>query len=143
MTYSESTQTIQAAQATGLILLAHGSRDPLWRAPMEAVRAVVLAQQPHQACICAYLEACAPDLADATQQLYNQGLRRILVLPLFLGTGKHAREDIPRQLQQLQTTYPDTEFLLQPAIGEHPQVIALLANLALQAAAIGSAKTTS
>ena len=118
---------------SALILLAHGSRDPLWRAPMEAVRAAVLAQQPQQACLCAYLDACAPDLAEAVAQLHAQGLRHMLVLPLFLGTGKHAREDIPRQIEALHARYVDTCFELHTAIGEHPQVIAMLAGLALQA----------
>ena len=30
----------------GVILFAHGSRDPLWRTPMEAVRDRIAATQP-------------------------------------------------------------------------------------------------
>ena len=49
----------------GLILLAHGSRDPLWRQPIEAVHQLLQAMQPGLPCICAYLDACAPELPPA------------------------------------------------------------------------------
>ena len=46
-----------------IILFAHGSRDPLWRAPIEAV-AQRINQQTGNALLarCAYLELCEPDL---------------------------------------------------------------------------------
>src|SRR5690606_26870071 len=75
---------------SGLILLAHGSRDALWRQPIEAVHQLVQAMRPDLHCICAYLDACAPDLPAAAQSLIAQGVEHLIVLPLFLGTGKHA-----------------------------------------------------
>ena len=117
----------------GLILLAHGSRDPLWRQPIEAVQAAVQATQPDLPCLCAYLDACAPDLPTAAGALIEQGITQLSVLPLFLGTGKHAREDIPRLLQALCLQYPHCQFELMTAAGENPRVTALLAQLALEA----------
>ena len=120
---------------TGLILLAHGSRDALWRQPIEAVHQLVEAMRPDLPCICAYLDACAPDLPAATQTLIAQGVRHLIVLPLFLGTGKHAREDIPRLLDELRRQHPACRFDLQTAAGENPRVTSLLAQLAIEAAA--------
>lgn len=120
---------------TGLILLAHGSRDALWRQPIEAVHQLVQAMRPDLPCICAYLDACAPDLPAATQTLIAQGVRHLIVLPLFLGTGKHAREDIPRLLDELRRQHPACRFDLQTAAGENPRVTSLLAQLAIEAAA--------
>lgn len=122
-----------AAPVRGLILLAHGSRDPLWRQPIEAVRAAVHAAQPDLPCLCAYLDACAPDLPTAAGTLMTQGVTQFTVLPLFLGTGKHAREDIPRLLQQLSLAHPHCQFELMTAAGENPRVTALLAQLAIEA----------
>ncbi|MBP8029389.1 MAG: CbiX/SirB N-terminal domain-containing protein, partial [Giesbergeria sp.] len=85
----------------GIVLFAHGSRDPLWRAPMEAVRQHIEAQSAAAAVRCAYLELCAPNLPDAVQELlaesasHNTHITHITVVPMFLGTGKHAREDLP------------------------------------------------
>ncbi|KGG98947.1 cobalamin biosynthesis protein CbiX [Comamonas thiooxydans] len=120
---------------TGLILLAHGSRDALWRQPIEAVHQLVQAMRPDLPCICAYLDACAPDLPAATQTLIAQGVKHLIVLPLFLGTGKHAREDIPRLLDELRRQHPGCRLDLQTAAGENPRVTSLLAQLAIEAAA--------
>ncbi len=120
---------------TGLILLAHGSRDALWRQPIEAVHQLVEAMRPDLPCICAYLDACAPDLPAATQTLIAQGVKHLIVLPPFLGTGKHAREDIPRLLDELRRQHPGCRFDLQTAAGENPRVTSLLAQLAIEAAA--------
>ena len=120
---------------SGLILLAHGSRDALWRQPIEAVHQLVQAMRPDLRCICAYLDACAPDLPAAAQSLIAQGVEHLIVLPLFLGTGKHAREDIPRLLDELRRQHPGCRFDLQTAAGENPRVTSLLAQLAVEAAA--------
>ncbi|MPS95635.1 CbiX/SirB N-terminal domain-containing protein [Comamonas sp.] len=121
-------------ERSGLILLAHGSRDALWRQPIEAVHQMVETMHPGLPCICAYLEACAPDLPAAAQTLMAQGVRHMIVLPLFLGTGKHAREDIPRLLDELRRQHPGCRFDLQAAAGENPRVTTLLAQLAIEAA---------
>ena len=128
-----STTQAPAASTHGLILLAHGSRDPLWRQPIEAVCKAVLASQPALPCLCAYLDACAPDLPSAAQTLIDQNVQHLTVVPLFLGTGKHAREDIPRLLQQLRVQHPQCTFELTQAAGENPRVTALLAQLAIEA----------
>lgn len=117
----------------GLILLAHGSRDPLWRQPIEAVHQLVQAKRSDLHCICAYLDACAPDLPAAALSLIAQGVEHLIVLPLFLGTGKHAREDIPRLLDELRRQHPGCRFDLQTAAGENPRVTSLLAQLAVEA----------
>lgn len=125
---------VSVPHKAGLILLAHGSRDPLWRQPIEAVQLAVQQAQPGLPCLCAYLDACAPDLETAAQMLVSLSVTHITVLPLFLGTGKHAREDIPRLLALLDQQYPDCEFQLEAPAGENPRITAVLAELAIQAA---------
>ena len=49
----------------GIILVGHGSRDPLWRAPIEAVAARLAGSQPAIATRCAYLELQQPDVPSA------------------------------------------------------------------------------
>jgi sirohydrochlorin cobaltochelatase len=115
-----------------VIVFAHGSRDPLWRAPVEAVARQIQAQNASAIATCAYLELCEPDLPTAAAQLVAQGARTIRVLPLFFGMGKHAREDLPLLMQQLRQTHPQVQFDLLPTAGEHPRLTALLAELALE-----------
>jgi sirohydrochlorin cobaltochelatase len=115
----------------GIILFAHGSRDPLWHKPIEAVAARIATLSPHTPVVCAYLELSTPDLPTATRALLAQGARHVTILPLFLGVGKHAREDLPVLVDALRASYPDVQFALQPAVGEDARLVQLMAEIAL------------
>ncbi len=115
-----------------IVLFAHGSRDPLWRAPLEAVATRIAAQQPGRPVACAYLELCTPTLPDAVAQLVAQGARQVAVVPMFLGTGKHAREDLPVLVEQLRASHSGVQFSVQTAIGEDPRMTALMAEIACE-----------
>ena len=117
--------------ARGIILFAHGSRDPLWHKPIEAVAAQIATLSPHTPVVCAYLELSTPDLPTATRALLAQGARNVTILPLFLGVGKHAREDLPVLVGALRASHPDVQFALQPAVGEDARLVQLLAEIAL------------
>lgn len=116
-----------------VVLFAHGSRDPLWSRPIEAIAGRMAAMQPDVPVLCAYLELMQPDLAGAVQTLAESGARQVRVVPMFLGVGKHARQDLPALVRELEARYPDLTFHLEPAIGEHPQVVDLMARIALGA----------
>ena len=116
---------------TGIVLFAHGSRDPLWRLPIEAVAAAILQQQPTVQVRCAYLELCEPSLQHAASDLIAASVTKIRVLPLFLGVGKHAREDLPLLIAAVRATHPDVAVELLPTVGESPALIALMADIAL------------
>ena len=116
---------------TGIILFAHGSRDPLWRRPIEAVAASILQRMPSALVRCAYLELCEPTLAQAASDLIAASALKIRVLPLFLGVGKHAREDLPVLMAELHANHPAASFELLATVGENPALIALMADIAL------------
>jgi sirohydrochlorin cobaltochelatase len=113
-----------------VILLAHGSRDPLWRRPIEAVAERLRAANPAMPVCCAYLELEQPDLETGTQQLADQGAAEITVVPMFLGTGKHARDDLPEMVDALRLRYPNLRVTLRQPVGEDPRVLDLLAAIA-------------
>ena len=115
-----------------VILFAHGSRDPLWHRPVEAVAARMRALAPHVPVRCAYLELSTPALPDAAAELVAAGATSVRIVPMFLGTGRHAREDLPALVAQLRAGHPDTVFELPPAVGEDTRVIELLASMALE-----------
>jgi sirohydrochlorin cobaltochelatase len=115
----------------GLILFAHGSRDPQWRAPMEAVAARAAALEPQARVACAYLELMEPDLPTCATAMAAQGITTITIVPMFLGVGRHAREDLPVIVSQLRQQHPQVNFELRPAIGEDDRVVDMLAHIAL------------
>jgi sirohydrochlorin cobaltochelatase len=115
----------------GVIVFAHGSRDPLWRKPIEAVAAQIAQSDSNAVVSCAYLELCEPDLPAAAAALVAQGATRLRLLPLFFGMGKHAREDLPELLAALATAHPGVVIEALPTAGENPRLTALLAEMAL------------
>jgi len=115
-----------------VVLFAHGSRDARWREPVEAVARRMTARRPEVPVACAYLELVEPDLPTAAGRLIADGARSLRVVPLFLGMGKHVREDLPALVDALRAAHPDVVFSLAPAVGETTEVIDLLADIALR-----------
>ncbi len=115
----------------GLILFAHGARDPRWAGPFEAVAGLLRAQRPGVEVRLAFLEFMTPTLPDAGAELAAAGCRDVAVLPMFLGTGGHVRKDLPLLMDTLRQAHPATQFTLHPAVGEMPAVTAAMAAVAL------------
>ncbi|MBP8149040.1 MAG: CbiX/SirB N-terminal domain-containing protein [Limnohabitans sp.] len=115
---------------SGVILFAHGSRDPLWRLPIDAVAQQMQTRWPNMPVECAFLELTTPDLATTVERMMTRGLTHLRIVPMFLGVGRHAREDLPQLVAELSEGYPQMQFELLPAIGEHPAMTALMADIA-------------
>lgn len=115
-----------------VILFGHGSRDPLWRLPIEAVATRAAQANPERPVRCAYLELTTPDLPTVAMDLIAGGAAFIRVIPMFLGKGRHAREDLPALMDALQLAHPNVRFDLRPSVGEDDRVLALLTQMALE-----------
>lgn len=115
----------------GIILFGHGSRDPLWRLPMDAVALRIRSQHPGTPVRCAFLELEQPGLAGAAADLATAGARLITIVPMFLGTGRHAREDLPLLVEEVRRAHPDIGFTVQPSVGEDPRLLDLLAKISM------------
>ncbi len=116
--------------AAGIILFAHGSRDPLWRRPMESVAARIRADDPKALVSCAFLELTEPGLPAAAAALVAAGAQSVTIVPMFLGVGKHVREDLPSLVEGLGVAHPGVAFTLRQAVGEDDRMIALMAQIA-------------
>jgi sirohydrochlorin cobaltochelatase len=122
--------TPPAARA-GLLLFAHGARDPRWAQPFEAVADQVRAARPGTPVHLAFLEFMSPGLVEAGAQLVAQGCSRVEVVPLFLGAGGHVRKDLPVLMESLRGAHPGVHFGLHPAVGEIASVVRAMAAAAL------------
>ncbi|PUE58261.1 cobalamin biosynthesis protein CbiX [Limnohabitans curvus] len=114
-----------------IILFAHGSRDPLWHKPIQTVAERIAQRSPSTVVRCAYLELTEPDLPHVANALVAEGATSLCVVPMFLGVGRHAREDLPELMHALKAKHPNIDITCQPAVGEQDTLLDLLAEIAL------------
>jgi sirohydrochlorin cobaltochelatase len=119
---------------SGLILFAHGARDPRWAEPFQAVAQRAAALSPGLQVQLAFLEFMEPGLSAAGDMLAARGCGRIDIVPLFLGAGGHVRRDLPALVEALRARHPQLQWRLHPAAGEAPGVIDALARAAVESA---------
>jgi sirohydrochlorin cobaltochelatase len=117
---------------SGILLFAHGARDPAWAQPFEAAAASLRqrAEASGHEVLLAFLEFMQPDIAQAGRELAGRGCTQITVVPLFLGAGGHVRKDLPRLMGELAEQFPAVQWALSPAVGETSILINALADAA-------------
>ncbi len=118
---------------TGLILVGHGSPDPDWAAPVEAVATSIRRQQPQVAVATAYLSGGAESLDQALKTLSDGGVHKVSVFACLLSAGgKHVKRDLPELVAGAQKRWPSLEIKLVPgALGSAPNVLDALASAAV------------
>lgn len=124
--------TDNKSRDTGLILFGHGARDARWREPFDGLLSLVEARHSGPVSL-AFLGSMPPDLVSACQGLVARGAGRIVVVPVFMGTGGHLRADLPALIEtaRQQTGVPVTAA---DAIGEDQNVLTAMAEYCLQSA---------
>jgi sirohydrochlorin cobaltochelatase len=110
----------------GIVLVAHGSRDPEWSRPFERIASRVAEKLPAVSVGVAYLEH-GPSLPETVCALIAKGVASVRVVPVFLGQGGHVREDLPRLVSEC--ARPGVQLSLETTIGEQPDVIEAIASV--------------
>jgi sirohydrochlorin cobaltochelatase len=116
----------------GLVLLAHGARDPRWAEPFERLRERVARAVPDAQVILAYLEFMSPDFDAAATALCAAGCHAITLVPIFLGQGGHVRKDLPLLLQSASARHPECKFRMADAAGEDDAILDAIAAYCLR-----------
>jgi sirohydrochlorin cobaltochelatase len=112
----------------GLILFAHGARDPRWAEPFEAVAVRLRQLRPQAEVRLAFLEFMRPSLSDAGDALAAAGCDSVEVVPMFLGAGGHVRRDL--LLDDLRLRHAGTSWTLHTTVGETAEIIEAMAGIA-------------
>ena len=108
---------------SGIILFAHGSRDPDWARPFKQLADTLRTKVDGPVAV-AYLELMSPTLEEAIASL---GATDIRVVPVFLGQGGHVKDDLPKLVAAAQKKHAGVTIRLEPAIGEQTAVIEAIA----------------
>jgi sirohydrochlorin cobaltochelatase len=113
-----------------LVLLAHGSGDPRWRAPFEDLLEKLRHESGRQRIALAYMEFSEPTLMDVARDAVHQGITALRILPLFLAAGAHVDRDIPSQIEIVRVQFRQLRIDLLPPVGEDPRFKATLLQIA-------------
>ena len=111
----------------GIVLFAHGARDPEWARPFEAIRDRIRAARPECPIELAYLEIMQPTLDEAVARLVDEGAAAITVFPLFMAQGGHLKQDLPRIVADIRIQRPHVPIALESAIGDVPELLEAIA----------------
>jgi sirohydrochlorin cobaltochelatase len=116
----------------GIVLFAHGARDPEWARPFERIRERVRTSRPEYPIEIAYLELMSPTLEEAVAALAGEGASSITVFPLFMAQGGHLKQDLPHRLDAIRDSRPHLPIALETSIGDVPEILEAIASWILE-----------
>ena len=114
-----------------VVFFCHGSPDPAWREPFDAILAEFRARHPGRRAALCFLERMAPGLPETIDAVAAEGVRRIRVIPLFLAPGKHTRADLPAMLEAARRHWPGLEISAAGTLAEDPALRAAIVAAAI------------
>ena len=110
--------------STGLLIVGHGSRDAAANVEFEDLVAAYRGARPHPHVAHGYVELAEPPLPVALQDLARRS-EHVVVLPLFLFTAGHVKNDLPLALSRARHDFPAVRFTAARALGVHPILVDL------------------
>lgn len=117
---------------TGVLLIAHGARDPSWATPFLEVARRISVARPGAQVVLSFLEFMSPNIEEAAVQLADAGCSNIHIVPMFLGASGHVRRDIPPVFERLRERYGDRiDWHEHAALGEVDAVMQSMTDVTL------------
>ena len=115
-----------AHDRAAVILVDHGSRreesNQLLLEVVDAFR-----QQSHWKIVePAHMELAEPSIATAFQRCVERGGELLIVVPYFLGPGKHWKSDIPRLAAEAARACGGVRHLVTAPLGLHPLLLRVI-----------------
>ena len=108
-----------APSQIGVIIVDHGSVRDQSNQLLEQIVAQFRTQCGYGIVEPAHMELAEPSISTAFTQCVAQGAGRIVVIPYFLGPGKHWDSDIPRLTAAAAAQHNGTRFQIAQPIGTH------------------------
>ena len=74
------------------------------------------------------MEFCDVNLAKGLDKPVEQGADDIVVVPYFLFSGIHIREDIPKEIKEYLSSHPGLKIRLGSTLGADPRIADVLCD---------------
>ena len=118
-----SDRLVHGKKRIAVVLVGHGSKAKDFDGAMKKV-ARALRKGPFASVCCAYLEINSPSIPEAVESAVRDGSREVRVLPYFLLSGRHIREDIPRIVSEERGRWKNkAKIVLCPYLGFDPRIV--------------------
>lgn len=129
---------------TGIILVDHGSRLAESNQLIETVAKAFSTRFAEEWPIIepAHMELAAPSIAVAYARCVARGATEVIILPYFLGPGRHWTTDLPALAAEAAKDFPQTTVRLAPTLGLDDLMLDLLHKRLLQARPTGQSPNT-
>ena len=111
--------THSSSKTIGVIIVDHGSVRDQSNQLLEQVVAQFRTQSGYPIVEPAHMELAEPGIAAAFDQCVAQGAGHIVVIPYFLGPGKHWDTDIPNLTADAASRHNGVTFEIAAPIGTH------------------------
>ena len=119
----------------GIVVAGHGSRDPDAVREFEALVELVRLRAPLHVVHHGYLEFSSPTIAEAVAANIAAGARQVAVIPGVLLAARHAKNDMPSEVQALTLAYPSIDLYFGAPLSPHPRLLQLAQERVLEAEA--------
>ena len=116
-----STETI------GVIVVDHGSVRAESNESLERIVSRFASTCQYPIVEPAHMELAEPTIAQAFDRCVEKGANHIIVIPFFLGPGKHWKKDIPELSAAAAEKHSGATFRVADPIGMHPLISDVLA----------------
>ncbi len=113
---------------TGIVLFAHGARDPHWARPLLRLQRMLHERMPDSLVEPAFLEHMTPTLEECAGSLLARGASEISIVPVFIANGGHLREDLPRRVEAIKAAHPGVPVRIAPPIGEVDTILGAISG---------------
>ncbi len=113
----------------GIIVLGHGTRDEQgyqeFLVFVDTLSQWLTVSLPTDSwCVTyAFLELAKPDFMQSIRELHARGIRKILVVPVFLVLAGHMKRDVPLLIERAFHTFPGLAMQVLPAFGDEDAII--------------------
>ncbi len=106
-------------EKTAVILVDHGSTIDESNRLLIDIVAAYRKHSPWKIVELAHMELAEPSIATAFRLCVQQGAEFVIVMPYFLGPGRHSSRDIPRLAAEAGQAFASVKHLVTAPLGLH------------------------
>ncbi|GAB6139076.1 sirohydrochlorin chelatase [Halanaerobaculum tunisiense] len=111
-----------------IIILSHGSKKKESSVVAQKIISKVQSKLTDKKITGVVLRFSQPKLATVVDELVAEGIKRIVIVPLFLLPGFYTQEYIPNRIKEFKMKYTKVEFLLAEIIGADKNLVKIITD---------------